>query len=366
MAKKIGIVNLFGYISSWNDNSAQNFTRRFNDAVSDSESIDLHIHCYGGDVFEGNLIYNLIRKSPIPVDVYIDGISASMASIIMLAGRKLYMSENAFIMIHAPKGWIDGTADDFTRAAKLLGSMEKTFVKTYASRTGKATEDVSKWLVGDNWFSAEDALAEKLIDAIVDPIDTTVEQLPAEELKQYNAQTLFNKYTAISNTVNNHKPNSENEMNKQSLIARFGLTGVTAESSDAEIELAIQAKLDAEKTARVNAETALAKQKQDAVTACVTAAVGSGKITESQRKTFESIGETSGIEALQTALDAIKPVKSIVSQLGGASGVSGAGVTRADWDFDRWQKEDPSGLEKLPYDEFNALYKAKFNVEAPK
>ena len=275
------------------------------------------------------------------------------------------MSENAFVMIHAPRGWVDGTASDFIKASKLLASMEKTFVKTYSARTGKSAEDVSKWLIGDNWFSAEDAKSEKLIDDIVDPIDTTVDVLPTDELKNYNAQALFNKYTAISNQVHNHKPNSENEMNKQSLIARFSLTGVTAESTDSEIEAAIQAKIDAEQNAKTNAENALAKQKQDAITALVIGAVTSGKITEPQRKTFEAIGETSGIEVLQTALDAIKPTPSITSQLPGTGKTAGT-ATRADWDFDRWQKEDSKGLEALPYDDFNALYKAKFNVDAPK
>lgn len=367
---KTGKIKLYGTIRSWSENSAAEFTQRFTQASAGCDSLELHLHCYGGECFEGNLIYNLIRSSKIPVDIYVDGIAASMGSIIMLAARKVFMSDNAFVMIHAPKSWVDGTADDFTKAAKLLASLEKTFVKVYQSRTGKTEAEIRQWLIGDNWFSAQDAVDAKLVDGIVDaisPADLT--DIMSRESATPPADMLYARYTDLVTTeTQNNQSNQSNlkkTMDKKSLIAKFSLQGVTEQSTDAEIETAIEAKLNAEKTARVNAENVIAEGKKNRIAAMIASAKLSGKIDAKNEKTFEVIGETSGEEALATALDSIKTIPTITGQLNGGSGNAGTS-NRADWDFDRWQKEDPRGLEKLSYDDMNALYKAKFGSDCPK
>ena len=367
---KTGKIFLYGTIRAWSENSAAEFTQRFTQASAGCDSLELHLHCYGGDCFEGNLIYNLIRSSKIPVDIYVDGIAASMGSIIMLAARKVFMSDNAFVMIHAPKSWVDGTADDFTKAAKLLASLEKTFVKVYQARTGKTEAEVRQWLVGDNWFSAQDAVDAKLVDGVVDAISPAdVADLMLPTVATPPAEMLYSRYTGlVTETQSNHSnhSNQKQTMDKKSLIAKFSLQGVTEQSTDAEIEAAIETKISAETTARVTAETALAEGKKARIASMIATAKASGKITEANAKTFESIGETLGEQSLATALESIKPIASITTQLGiGSTGNAGT-ASRADWDFDRWQKEDPRGLEALPYEEMNALFVAKFKTNAPK
>lgn len=371
---KTNKIAIQGTIDSWGENSAAQFTQRFNEAAAGADSIDLHLHCYGGIVFEGNLIYNLIRKSKVPVDIYVDGVAASMGSIIMLAGRNVYMSENAFVMIHAPYGYTIGTADEMTKSAKLLKAMEANFIKAYKARTGKPEEEIKQWLVGDNWFSAQEALDAKLIDGIVDAIDVSVEDISTETVKDTRPADLYSMFKGLVSPPyeakhdNNHSSNQskQTEMDKKSIISRFGLTGVTEQSSDAEIEASLEAKMNAETQARKTAEASLANNRKNAITAAIEAK--GSLLTDAQRKAFEALGEASGLEVLQEALAAVKQEKTatIASMIAGGNGSGAATGNRAEWDFDRWQKEDPRGMEKLGYEEMNALYKAKFGTDAPR
>ena len=172
-------------------------TKQLTEAQKDADVIELHVHCPGGDVFEGSVIYNAIKESPTPVDVYIDGMAASMASVIMLAARKIYMAENAFIMIHAPHTFSCGNAEDLEKAAHLLRSIEANFIEAFCARTGKEKDAVAEWLKGDNWFSAQEAADEKLIDGIVGASDIQIESTE-DDLKKTNATALLQRFEAIA------------------------------------------------------------------------------------------------------------------------------------------------------------------------
>lgn len=152
-------------------------------------------------------------------------------------------------------------------------------------------------------------------------------------------------------------------MDKEDLIKKFGLTGVTAQSSDKEVEDAIQAKLDAEKQRADEAENKVQEAEDKRISDVVEAALKGGKITAEQKTVYVAIGKKNGIDALSTVLDGIKPVPSLVEATrGGANGLSGTSA-RASWTWDQWQKEDPRGLEKMSKEEpekFEALYNGAF------
>src|SRR5574340_334392 len=77
-----------------------------------ASQIDLHINSPGGDVFDGVTIHNLLKQHPAKVTTYIDGLAASIASVIALAGDKVIMAENALYMMHNPTGMGMGTAEE--------------------------------------------------------------------------------------------------------------------------------------------------------------------------------------------------------------------------------------------------------------
>lgn len=360
-------LKLYGNISDWNNNSATEMVERLNIAASSSDTVELHIHSYGGSVVEGNMIYNAIAKCPKPVHVYIDGIAASQASIVAMAGTRRYMAENAFLMVHAPAGGTGGrgTAADHAATAKALTAMERMFVKTLTSASGRPEAEVKRWLAADTWFSAAEALEMGLIDGIVDPVAKSIAPPPAESIATSSVDTIYNLYTAALDS----KPNINNQkstMNKELLIKTLGLKGVTAESSDAEVEAAIVAYHAAATKTAADAEDRLRASAEAQITAELDPI--KSKVTAEQMTHFREVGCKCGIEALRAVIKPIVGTVSITDMIGkGSAGAAAAGS--ASWNFDQWQKNDPTGLEKLAredYDGFNALYKAKFGTEAPK
>lgn len=367
---RIATIKLYGNIFEWNMNNAQIMALQIEKAAESADEIKLRVHCYGGSVIEGSMIYNAIKNSSIPVDIYVDGIAASMAAVLLSAARKVYMSENAFLMVHAPAGGADGrgTADEHLKTAKTLKEMENTFVKALVSRTGKTEGEVKKWMQGNNWFSASQALTEKLIDGITDPIAKDVKTLSDTEIQTAKVEDVYSLYTAFLDNAD--KTNKQkNEMDKEKLIKELGLIGVTANSTDEEVQAAITAKLNAEKIARESAENALKEHTKAQITALLDSV--KDKLTKEQRTQFEAIGESMGIAALETAIAPLKGVQSFTAAINNASSNSAASMSqqRAAWNFEEWQKNDPRGLEKMEksdYEGFNALYKSAFGVDAPR
>jgi ATP-dependent protease ClpP protease subunit len=367
MAKnKKGTVALYGEISSWSDeNSAIGFIKRLKEAAVGNDSVEILIHCVGGEVFEGNMICNAIASLGVPVDARIEGICASMASIVITYCRRVEMAENANLMIHAPSSWCSGNAEVHEKAAKLLRNLEKNALKALVKKTGKTEEEVKKWFVGDNWFSAQEALDNHIVDEITGVIRQPEEIISEQELKKTDYNTLYKAYKAVAvkqeinnvNNINNNK--TEKKMDKQSLIDRFKLTGVTAQSSDADIEAAIEARMKADRDS-------LAAMKKQQIEDTVSAAVTAKKITEAQKATYVTIGETSGIETLKAAFDGMKvnePDATRATIIDALKNVGKPSSDRSAWDWDKWQKEDPRGLEKMQKedaDAFKALYEAKY------
>lgn len=345
-------MKLYGPIEAEGNNAATFVGALQKAQAGNPEVINLHIHCPGGDVFEGNLMYNAIKESPVPVDVYIDGIAASMASVVMLAARKVYMAENAFVMIHAPHTFSCGNAEDLEKSAKLLRDIETLFVEAFAKRTGKTEEEVKAWLQGDNWFNAKEALAEKLIDGIVGKSDIKLNDTE-NNIKKTTADSLLKRFEAITNI--NNKPLNNQQMDKQSIIDRFQLSGVTAESSDEDVQAALEAKIKA-------GETKAEEMRKQQIKAVIDRAVAEKKINEAQRPTYEAIGEKNGVETLEKVLADIRVMPTpINAQLGGKT--SGSPQDRSGWSWDKWQQEDPRGLEALQKNDpeaFNALYEAAY------
>src|ERR1044072_3577982 len=99
-----GEMKIYGHISEW-WNSAEEFTAVFEEMESKFNNIRIRMHCFGGSVFEGTVIFNAITKSRADVTIIVEGIAASMGSIILQAGKKRIIADNAFVMIHRPTGY---------------------------------------------------------------------------------------------------------------------------------------------------------------------------------------------------------------------------------------------------------------------
>lgn len=139
-------------------------------ALGDIRHINLRIHSEGGDVFEGVAIYNALANHPATITVYIDGLAASMASVIAMVGDTIIMPENAMMMIHKPWGISGGDADDMRQYAELLDKVESALISSYTKKTGKTPEEIAALLSATTWLTAEEAVAGGFADQIAAPL----------------------------------------------------------------------------------------------------------------------------------------------------------------------------------------------------
>lgn len=128
--------------------------------------IDLHLNSPGGSVFDGVAIYNALKRHPATVTTYVDGLAASIASVIALAGEKVVMASNALFMIHNPWGAVQGTAEEMRKMADVLDKVRDTLVGTYVDKTGMAEADVVAAMDAETWYTASEALDAGFVDTV--------------------------------------------------------------------------------------------------------------------------------------------------------------------------------------------------------
>lgn len=153
--------------SYWGEGvSAKSFQKDLNN-LGGVTQIDLRINSPGGDVFDGFAIYNLLAQHPATVNVYVDGVAASIASIIAMAGASINMAKNSMLMIHNPQGVAIGDENEMDRVKALLKQVKGSLTTTYVDRTGQDEKKVMKWMDDETWMTAETAVELGFADRII-------------------------------------------------------------------------------------------------------------------------------------------------------------------------------------------------------
>ena len=128
-------------------------------ALGDVKNIDVSINSPGGSLFDGLAIHNMLKRHPAKVTVIIDGIAASAASVIAMAGDEILMPENAFMMIHEASGVAIGTADEMREYADFLDKTLASLVSVYRDKTNIPDDELIGMIKAESWLSALDAVA---------------------------------------------------------------------------------------------------------------------------------------------------------------------------------------------------------------
>lgn len=162
-------IYIFDEIGYWGIN-ATDFARDLK-AQGDISNIDVHINSPGGNVFDGTAIYNLLKNHKANVTVYIDGLAASMASVIAMAGDRIVMPENALMMIHNPWGGAVGDADELRKMADVLDKIKSSLMTVYIARTGLSSEEVTALMDAETWYTGAEAMASGFSDEIAPAVD---------------------------------------------------------------------------------------------------------------------------------------------------------------------------------------------------
>lgn len=155
-------------------------------ALGDITHINLHINSPGGDVFEGIAIFNALKTHGASITVYVDGVAASMASVIAMVGNPVIMPENTFMMIHKPFGFTGGDAEDMRTYADLLDKVEAVLLPAYAQKTGKTTDEIAAMLADETWMSGAECLAHGFADQVTPAVKAMacIQSKRTEEFKR--------------------------------------------------------------------------------------------------------------------------------------------------------------------------------------
>lgn len=165
---------LYIEIASWGAgyaaHSAQSFKREL-DALGEVKILNVYINSPGGDVFEGNAIYNILSRKAkkCTVNVYVDGLAASIASVIAMAGTKIIMPNNAMMMVHNAWGYWVGNANDFREAAGIMDKVNLTIKQAYLNKAGDVLDEetITGLMDAESWLNAQECLDYGLCDEVV-------------------------------------------------------------------------------------------------------------------------------------------------------------------------------------------------------
>lgn len=136
-------------------------------AMGDVTDIDVFVNSPGGNVWDGLAIANMLAAHPAQVHVHVEGLAASIASVIACAGDLITMGMGAQMMLHSPSALASGSAEDMRAMADVLDKVENGMLDIYEARTGTDRDALRAILKAETWFSGPEAVEAKLADEYV-------------------------------------------------------------------------------------------------------------------------------------------------------------------------------------------------------
>jgi ATP-dependent Clp endopeptidase proteolytic subunit ClpP len=150
--------------------------------------ITVRINSGGGDVWAGFTLYNFLKDLP-DVTTIVDGIAASAASVVALAGNPAVMPRSATLMIHNPSAWVIGEASDMRKMAEDLDRTRDQLADIYVEETGATRDQVIEWMDAETWFNGQEALRE----GFVDQLTNTPAKASAQDLNRHRYKHVPNR-----------------------------------------------------------------------------------------------------------------------------------------------------------------------------
>lgn len=306
-------------------------------------AIQLRIHSPGGEVYSGFAIYHLLqslRREGVYVEAVVDGLAASMASIIALAAERVIMADNARMLLHNPWTFAEGDSATLQQSATQLAELQAQLVAVYTQRTGLPADRIQALMDQERYLSPREARELNLIDAIV-PAVLALARRPSRSLRPL---ALYQAYL----------PTADAAPSKLEAKAFDKLAKLEADLQARELALAT----DQAQLLRTQAHW-LAER-----------AVAEGRLSPGLQDTILRLAQHSYPDtvALLQALPARQPQPGILEQLTQAfhkakDTAAGHPTDRTEWTFRDWEKRDPDALARLRTSDpshYQALFHATY------
>ena len=160
-------VHIFDAIGGWFGVRAKDLVKEINDL--DVDEIEVRLNSPGGSVWDGTAIMNALRAHRARVEVFVDGIAASIASVIAMGGDEIIMSRGSQMMIHRGSTITWGNASDLRKDAAVLDKIDSNIAGIYAARAGGDAEDWLALMEAETWYNAAEAVDAGLADRTDEP-----------------------------------------------------------------------------------------------------------------------------------------------------------------------------------------------------
>ena len=319
------------------------------------KNIDVRINSMGGEVYAGMAIFNALRSSDANINIYVDGVAASMAAVIALCGRPLHMSKYARLMLHQVSGGVMGTSAQIRSYADQVDALTNVLVDVVAERAGMKPEEVKvKWFDGeDHWITAQEAVNLKLADSIFDMKDgaAPAENATAEAIYEFTNRLL-------SQPQNNENMALIEELKKRSSFQNAATEEqVLAEVSRLENEAAKVPALEAE-NAKLKAEKAASEKA--AHEALVNQAVADGRIQAAQKDQYLAL-MAKDYEGVKAILDGMPKGAGRISDF--TNKQNGNQTARQQLEAMSWDEIDRAERLAELKNNYPDLYKAKMEAK---
>lgn len=176
VSEEEGELILYGPIAStkpwWSDGTEGIYPKQFAQdlkALGNIKNLTVRLNSSGGDVFAANAIYTQLKNHAANVTVIIDGVAASAATIIMMAGDTIKAPSNALLMIHDPMFVLYGyyNTKDMEKMSSVLDTVKESILNAYVNKTGRDREELSDMMSNETWMTAEEARDEGFVDELM-------------------------------------------------------------------------------------------------------------------------------------------------------------------------------------------------------
>ena len=163
----------------------------------ETPNVTLRINSPGGSAFDGRTMATLVSQCTATVHVKIDGLCASAATTVALAGDTIEMAEGGMFMIHEASTVMGGTKNDFRKVADELEKLEEGIVNDYMRATGESEETIKQWIEDETFFTASEALEAGFVDSVWAPEQKEPANQMAWDVSAFNPKVPVNSVIHI-------------------------------------------------------------------------------------------------------------------------------------------------------------------------
>lgn len=205
----------------YEEDMAPGDVKEFLDQLDGTENINIHINSGGGSVFGGIAIYNMLRHNNAHKTAYVDGLAASIASVIMMAGDEIVMPKNATVMIHKPSAsyfFTTKNADDLRKDADSLDTCQEAIMQTYMTKAKVDKEEIEQKVNDETWLTGEE---------VAELFDVKVEE--ANDAVACAGSSMFFCYKNVPTNLTAKEKNAQRE-NEQKPLSRQDIKEIFNES----------------------------------------------------------------------------------------------------------------------------------------